>query len=44
MEYNQALGERRADAVRDYLVGAGITTNRIQVISYGSERPFDQKK
>ena len=41
VEYNQALGERRADAVRDYLVGAGITTNRIQVISYGSERPFD---
>ena len=41
VEYNQALGERRADAVRDYLVQAGIATGRIQVISYGSERPFD---
>lgn len=41
VEYNQALGERRADAVRDYLVQAGIATGRINVISYGSERPFD---
>lgn len=41
VEYNQALGERRADAVRDYLVQAAIATGRINVISYGSERPFD---
>jgi peptidoglycan-associated lipoprotein len=39
-EYNQALGERRAQAARDYLVAAGIATARIQVISYGKERPF----
>jgi peptidoglycan-associated lipoprotein len=40
-EYNQALGERRAQAARDYLVAAGIATSRIQIISYGKERPFD---
>ena len=39
-EYNQALGERRANAARDYLVQAGIETGRIKVISYGKERPF----
>ena len=41
VEYNQALGERRAQAARDYLVAAGIATARIEVISYGKERPFD---
>ena len=40
VEYNQALGERRAAAARDYLVGAGIAASRIQVVSYGKERPF----
>jgi peptidoglycan-associated lipoprotein len=40
-EYNQALGERRAQAARDYLTAAGIPANRIQIISYGKERPFD---
>lgn len=40
-EYNQALGERRAQAARDYLVGAGISDSRIQVVSYGKERPFE---
>lgn len=40
-EYNQALGEKRAQAARDYLVGAGIAASRITVISYGKERPFD---
>jgi len=40
VEYNQALGERRANAARDYLVAAGIDAGRIQVISYGKERPF----
>jgi peptidoglycan-associated lipoprotein len=39
-EYNQALGERRAQAARDYLVAAGINTGRIEIISYGKERPF----
>ena len=42
VEYNQALGEKRAEAARDYLVAAGIGTNRIQIVSYGKERPFDQ--
>ena len=41
VEYNQALGERRAQAARDYLVQAGIAEARIQTISYGKERPFD---
>ena len=40
VEYNQALGERRAQAARDYLVAAGIDGSRIQIISYGKERPF----
>jgi peptidoglycan-associated lipoprotein len=40
VEYNQALGERRANAARDYLVQAGIETGRLRVISYGKERPF----
>jgi peptidoglycan-associated lipoprotein len=40
VEYNQALGERRAQSAREYLVAAGIDGGRIQVISYGKERPF----
>jgi peptidoglycan-associated lipoprotein len=39
IEYNLALGERRANAVRDYLVSLGIERSRIRVISYGEERP-----
>lgn len=39
-EYNLALGERRASAVRDYMVFLGIASQRIQIISYGEERPF----
>lgn len=39
-EYNVALGERRAKAVQEYLVAAGIAANRIRTISYGEERPF----
>lgn len=39
-EYNLALGERRANAVKDYLVAGGIASNRIETISYGEERPF----
>jgi peptidoglycan-associated lipoprotein len=39
-EYNQALGEKRAQAARDYLVAAGINASRLQIVSYGKERPF----
>jgi peptidoglycan-associated lipoprotein len=39
-EYNFALGERRAQAVRDYLATQGVPTNNINVISYGEERPI----
>lgn len=39
-EYNLALGERRATAVKDYLVAYGVTPGRIRVISYGKERPI----
>ncbi len=38
-EYNMALGERRAQAARDYLAAQGVSTNNIRVISYGEERP-----
>jgi peptidoglycan-associated lipoprotein len=38
-EYNLALGERRANSAKDYLVALGISTSRIRVISYGEERP-----
>ncbi|MCX7827392.1 MAG: peptidoglycan-associated lipoprotein Pal [Verrucomicrobiae bacterium] len=40
-EYNRALGERRALACREYLIGAGIDGNKLQTISYGKERPVD---
>ena len=38
-EYNLALGERRANAVRDYLTSNGITADRLRSVSYGEERP-----
>ena len=38
-EYNLALGNRRANAVRDYLVSRGISTDRLNTVSYGEERP-----
>jgi peptidoglycan-associated lipoprotein len=38
-EYNLALGERRADAVRNYLTALGVAPDRVTVISYGKERP-----
>lgn len=38
-EYNLALGERRANAAKNYLVSLGIAPNRIAVVSYGKERP-----
>jgi len=39
-EYNLALGDNRASAVRNALVQGGITADRIRTISYGKERPF----
>ena len=38
-EYNLALGQRRANAARDYLVAQGVSSARIRTISYGKERP-----
>ena len=38
-EYNLALGERRAYAVRDYLASRGIGADRLRTVSYGEERP-----
>jgi len=38
-EYNLALGERRANAAREYLISLGIDPNRVKTISYGKERP-----
>ena len=40
-EYNLALGERRANAIRDYLIALGVDSGRIGAISYGKERPVD---
>jgi peptidoglycan-associated lipoprotein len=40
-EYNLALGQRRANADRDYLASRGIDARRIQTISYGKDRPVD---
>lgn len=38
-EYNLALGERRANAVRDYLIALGANPGRLSVVSFGEERP-----
>ena len=38
-EYNLALGDRRANAVKEYLVSRGVTADRLQTVSYGEERP-----
>ncbi len=42
-EYNMALGEQRALAARRYLVGLGVSAERITTISYGEERPLDPR-
>jgi peptidoglycan-associated lipoprotein len=42
-EYNVALGDRRAESARDYLVGVGIPTGQLSVISYGKDRPVCQE-
>lgn len=39
-KYNMALGDKRANAARDYLVSLGIDASRITTLSYGEERPF----
>ena len=41
-EYNLALGQKRADAVKSFLEGLGISRNRLETISYGFERPADR--
>ncbi len=40
-EYNLALGERRANAAKDYLMTYGVSSDRISIVSYGKERPVD---
>jgi peptidoglycan-associated lipoprotein len=40
-EYNLALGARRANAAREYLISQGIAGSRIEVVSYGKERPLE---
>ncbi len=39
-EYNLALGERRANAAREYLISLGIAPSRLRTLSYGKERPY----
>jgi peptidoglycan-associated lipoprotein len=41
VEYNLALGEQRGRTARDYLVGLGIGTERLSIVSFGKERPLD---
>ena len=40
-EYNLALGARRANAAREYLISKGVPANRLRVVSYGKERPIE---
>ncbi len=40
VQYNLALGERRAKAVRDYMVAMGVSASRVSTISFGKERPL----
>ncbi len=40
-EYNLALGARRANTIRDYLVGKGVSPTRLKVVSFGKERPIE---
>jgi peptidoglycan-associated lipoprotein len=42
-EYNLALGDKRANAVRDYLIALGVNANRVRTISFGKERPVDPR-
>jgi len=43
IEYNLALGERRANRTEEYLISLGLSTNRISSISYGEEMPLDPR-
>lgn len=43
VEYNLALGEKRANAVKNFLVNYGVAADRISTISYGKERPLDPR-
>jgi peptidoglycan-associated lipoprotein len=40
-EYNLALGERRANSLRDYMIALGVDPNRVKTLSFGKERPVD---
>jgi peptidoglycan-associated lipoprotein len=40
-EYNVALGARRSNAIRDYLIAHGVTADRVTTVSYGKEKPID---
>ena len=40
-EYNIALGGRRANAVREYMISRGVAASRLKTISYGKERPIE---
>ncbi|MFP3929181.1 MAG: OmpA family protein, partial [Desulfobacteraceae bacterium] len=42
-EYNLALGERRANAAKKYLISLGVSEDRVRTISYGEERPADPR-
>ena len=42
-EYNMALGQRRAQSIKNFLVNAGIDADRLDTISYGEERPVDPR-
>ena len=44
IEYNLALGERRSNTARQYLMSLGISSNRISTISYGEEMPIDPRQ
>ncbi len=41
-EYNLALGQRRADSIRDYLSSRGVSSSRVDTVSFGEERPVCQ--
>lgn len=43
-EYNLALGSRRAEAVKAYITAAGIQSSRIQIVSYGEDRPLERSR
>ncbi|MFN8370027.1 MAG: peptidoglycan-associated lipoprotein Pal [Bacteriovoracaceae bacterium] len=41
IQYNLALGERRARSVKEFLAASGVTANRVSIVSYGKEKPLD---